>query len=36
MGLMVKGKKEDDINVSNITLRESEGNGVRGGIFSFG
>ena len=31
-GLMMKGKKEDDVNVRNITLRESEGNGVRGGM----
>jgi len=29
-GLMMKGKKEDDINVSCLTLRDSKGNGVWG------
>ena len=30
-GLEMKGKKEDDVNVSNLTLRDSKGCGVRGG-----
>jgi hypothetical protein len=30
VGLEMKGKKEDDVNVSNLTLRESKGNGVFG------
>jgi len=30
-GLMMKGKKEDDVNVSNLTLRKSNGYGVYGG-----
>jgi hypothetical protein len=29
-GLMMNGKKEDDVNVSNLTLRESKWNGVYG------
>ena len=29
-GLSMNGKKEDDVNVSNLTLRESKGNGVFG------
>ena len=29
-GLMMEGKKEDDVNISNLTLRESKGNGVCG------
>merc|ERR1712096_326918 len=29
-GLIMNGKKEDDVNVSNLTLRESKGNGVFG------
>jgi hypothetical protein len=29
-GLMMEGKKEDDVNVSNLTLRESKGDGVFG------
>ena len=29
-GLRMKGKKEDDVNVSNLTLRDSKGNGVFG------
>ena len=29
-GLDMNGKKEDDVNVSNLTLRKSKGNGVYG------
>jgi len=29
-GLWMKGKKEDDVNVSNLTLRDSKGHGVYG------
>jgi len=29
-GLRMKGKKKDDVNVSNLTLRDSKGNGVWG------
>jgi parallel beta-helix repeat protein len=29
-GLEMNGKKEDDVNVSNLTLRDSKGQGVRG------
>ena len=29
-GLRMNGKKEDDVNVSNLTLRDSKGNGVYG------
>jgi hypothetical protein len=29
-GLQINGKKEDDVNVSNLTLRKSEGEGVYG------
>ena len=29
-GLLMNGKKEDDVNVSNLTLRESRGGGVTG------
>jgi len=29
-GLLMTGKKEDDVNVSNLTLRKSKGNGVYG------
>ena len=29
-GLWMKGKKEDDVNVSNLTLRDSKGDGVSG------
>jgi hypothetical protein len=29
-GLFMNGKKEDDVNISNLTLRESKGDGVHG------
>jgi uncharacterized protein YkuJ len=34
-GLLMKGKKEDDVNVSNLTLRDSKDCGVRGNCAPF-